>query len=107
MKKTLLAMMLGAVLVLGACGGGKTDKPKDEGTSSALDGEAVYKQSCVSCHGGNLEGKSAPALATIGATMSESEIHDVVVNGKGGMPAILKGKEAEADAVAAWLATKK
>ncbi|MHA6258408.1 cytochrome c551 [Sporosarcina sp. CAU 1771] len=108
MKKSLMALLFGALLVLGACGGGdKADKPADDGAVTVVDGEAVYKQSCVSCHGGNLEGKSGPALDTIGATLSEAEIKDVVMNGVGGMPAILKGKDADADAVAKWLADKK
>ncbi len=37
---------------------------------------------------------------------SETEIHDIIINGQGGMPGgIIKGEEAEA--VAKWLSEKK
>lgn len=108
MKKKLLATVFGAILVLGACGGG--DSKKEEGTtggeSSTSDIEVVVQKSCGTCHGGNLEGASAPAIDKIGAKLSEEEIHDIIVNGIGGMPpGILKGEEAEE--AAAWLASKK
>lgn len=109
-KKKLLAAVFGAVLVLGACGGGDKSNEKDEGATggetAAIDAEAVVQSSCVSCHGGNLEGLSGPALDKIGDKLSEEEIHDVIINGQGGMPGgIVKGEEA--DAVAEWLAAKK
>lgn len=112
MKKKLLAAMFGAVLVLGACGGGddktKEDAPADTGSTdvAAVDGEAVVNKSCVSCHGGNLEGASAPAIDKAGATHSEEELYDIIINGQGGMPpGIVKGEEAEA--AAKWLSEQK
>ncbi|MCZ2257681.1 cytochrome c551 [Sporosarcina sp. G11-34] len=110
MKKKLLAVIFGATLVLGACGGGgnkaKDEKPANEGATSSIDAEAIVQKSCVSCHGGNLEGGMGPALDKIGGTLSEEEIHTVIVEGKGSMPAgIIKGEEA--DAVAKWLSEKK
>ena len=55
----------------------------------------------------NLEGAGgAPALADVGSRLSEEEIHDVIINGRPGMPGnLIKGEEAEA--VAKWLAEKK
>lgn len=111
MKKTLLALALGAVLVLGACGGNNTDQKTNDsangGQTAAVDAEKVVNQRCITCHGGNLEGAgNAPALANVGGHLSEAEIHDVIINGKGTMPpGIIKGEEAEA--VAKWLAEKK
>lgn len=114
MKNKLLATLFGAALVLGACGGGddnasepNNDATNDNGAATTeVDAEAVVQQSCASCHGGNLEGGAGPALDKIGASLSEEEIHDVIVNGKGAMPpGVIKGEEA--DAVAAWLAEKK
>lgn len=109
MKKKLLAAIFGATLILGACGGGddKVDEgAAPEGETSTVDAESTFQSSCVTCHGGNLEGGSGPALDKIGADLSESEIHDVIINGQGGMPGgIIKGEEA--DAVAKWLAEKK
>lgn len=108
MKKKLLAAVFGTALVLGACGGGDDDKTDDNanGGDSSVDAEAVVQDSCVSCHGGNLEGGSAPAIDKIGAKLSKDEILDVIENGQGGMPGgIIKGDEA--DAVASYLADKK
>lgn len=113
MKNKLLATLFGAALVLGACGGGndKASEPANDtndngAATSSVDAEKVVQQSCVSCHGSNLEGQgNAPALDDVGSRLSQEEIHDVIVNGKGAMPPMLKGEEA--DAVAAWLAEKK
>lgn len=112
LKKKLLAAMFGAVLVLGACGGGD-DKDKDDATTdtgstdvASVDGEAVVNKSCVSCHGGNLDNGSAPAINKAGADFSEEELHDIIINGIGGMPpGIVKGEEAEA--AAKWLSEQK
>ncbi|MCT2537372.1 c-type cytochrome [Aquibacillus koreensis] len=50
------------------------------------DGYAVYEaNSCIQCHGGNLEGASGPSL--IGIDYSVDEIKDIAVNGIGDMPA--------------------
>ena len=109
MQKKLLAAIFGAVLVLGACGGGdkaKEEAPATDGDVATVDAEAIVQTSCITCHGGNLEGASGPALDKIGAEMSEAEIHDVIINGQGGMPAkIIEGEDA--DAVAKWLSEKK
>lgn len=111
MKKKLLAAVFGAVLVLGACGGGDKGNEKEEGTggeTAAVDAEAVVQASCISCHGGTeLTGGMGPALDKIGATMTEEEIHDVIVNGQGGMPGNIIKDEEEVQAVAEWLAAKK
>ncbi len=111
MKIKFLALMFAAILVLGACGGNKaveknTATPGTE--TAAVDAEAIVNKSCITCHGGNLEGKGgAPALNKVGDHMSETEIRDVIVNGRGGMPPGLIKDEAELDAVAKWLAEKK
>lgn len=114
MKKKLLAAVFGAVLVLGACGGGDKSNEKEEATTppsdetASVDAEAVVNNSCISCHGGaELTGGMGPALNEIGATLSEEEIHDIIVNGKGGMPGGIIKDEEEVTAVAEWLAAKK
>ncbi len=114
MKNKLLATLFGAALVLGACGGGDdTSAPADDATDTGsetattdVDAEAVVQQSCASCHGGNLEGGVGPALEDVGARLSEEEIHGIIENGQGAMPAGLISGD-EATAVAAWLAEKK
>ncbi len=108
MKSKLLAVMFGAVLVLGACGGNKAEKPATTGGETAtVDAEAIVKSSCIACHGGNLEGKgNAPALNDVGARLSEEEIHTIIEKGQGGMPGgLIKGEDATA--VAKWLSEKK
>jgi len=109
MKSKLLAVVFGAVLVLGACGGDKAEKPSTGGGETAsADAEAIVNKSCIACHGGNLEGQgNTPGLADIGARMSEEEIHTIIEKGTpGGMPAgLIKGEDATA--VAKWLSEKK
>lgn len=123
LKKLWRALLLGSSLTLAACGGGEdageeatgdkaaeeekapaTEQETKETTTSA--GEEVYQQSCLSCHGENLEGGFGPALEKIGSQYSEEEILHIIHNGQGQMPAnVVEGEDAEA--VAAWLAEKK
>ncbi|WP_172369918.1 cytochrome c551 [Sporosarcina jiandibaonis] len=110
MKKKLLAAIFASLLVLGACGGGgntANDGDKDtSGDVASVDAEKIVNNKCISCHGNNLEGGGAPALNNIGSKLSETEIHDIIINGQGGMPGgLIKGEEAEA--VSKWLAEKK
>ena len=112
MKKKLLAAVFGATLLLGACGGGdkaeeKPDATPDAGETASVDVEAVVDKSCIACHGGNLEGASGPDISTIGATLSEAEILDIIENGQGGMPGGLIKDADEEKAVAKWLSEKK
>lgn len=97
---------------------GTTDEgaTTDEGTTEGADeatiakGEEVVKQSCTSCHGGNLQGQGSafPALDKLGEKMSEEEILKIINEGipGTGMPGgLVKGEDAEA--AAAYLATLK
>ncbi|PYF05983.1 cytochrome c551 [Ureibacillus chungkukjangi] len=120
MKKAWLALVFGSALFLAACGGGDdeatdtntgtedtvTEETGDTATggADAAAGEELVQSSCTSCHGGNLQGMgNTPALSDVGSRLSEEEIHDVIVNGRGGMPkGLLQGEDAEA--AAAWLA---
>lgn len=113
MKKWLMAVLLGTVLVLGACGGdtAEEDTGVDEGTDTGdatVDSSAAedaYQQSCASCHGDDLSGGVGPDLSAIGSSMSADEIEDVIENGVGSMPAgLLSGDDATA--VSEWLADK-
>lgn len=120
MKKSLLALLFGLVLILAACGGGGDDgaseEPADtndgaateettEDDGAAVDsaaGEEVYQTSCASCHGADLTGGAGPDLTQVGSNLSEDEIRDVIVNGRGSMPGGLVDGE-DLDAVVAWL----
>ncbi|MGN7477920.1 cytochrome c551 [Solibacillus silvestris] len=97
MKKGLLTLVFGSAIVLAACGGG--DSKSSNGEKEELSGEKLVQRSCVTCHGGQLQGASAPALNELGAKYSEDEILDIILNGKDRMPpGLLKGQEAEAAA---------
>lgn len=116
MNKKLLAAILGAGLLLAACGGGDEEaEPADTGTTetetetetASVDPEKIVNAKCTSCHGGNLEGQgNFPALNDVGSRLSNDEILNVIENGRGAMPGgLVTGEDAEA--VAAWLAEKK
>jgi cytochrome c551 len=101
-KKKFLALLMGTGLVLAACGGGGDD----EATGDTVDAEKIAAQKCSTCHGENLEGGGGPKISDVGSRYSKEEIEEIILNGKGGMPAgIIKGEEASA--VAEWLASKK
>lgn len=121
MKKLLIALF-GAALVLGACGGDEPapaepapeetpaeetpapeETPAEETASGEFDAaaaEASY-QTCAGCHGAELQGASAPAIAGLSAEEVLSAIHE----GRTGMPPGLVKDEA-AENLAAWIAAQ-
>lgn len=102
MKKLTMSAMLCSALFLAACGS------EDAASTPQSEGEKIVKQSCISCHGGQLQGmRNTPALNDIGSRLSEEEILDIIVNGTSqGMPAnLIKGEDAEK--AAEWLAQQK
>ncbi|MEH7180496.1 cytochrome c551 [Neobacillus vireti] len=119
MKKWLYGIICVAFLgLITACGGGNDETKEDtnntqeqttdeqEQTADAGDGDALFQQSCSSCHGGDLVSGGAPDLDKIGSKYSKDEIEQIILKGQGGMPGgLLKGEDA--DAVASWLAEKK
>lgn len=69
--------------------------------------EELYEQKgCIGCHGGDYTGGVGPALTGVGDKLSQDEIVNILVNGKGSMPGGLVTAE-QAPAVAEWLATLK
>lgn len=113
MKKKIAVYMLFAILALAACGGGDEEDAAPEGNgdnadTSAIEAEArpIYEQSCLQCHGENLEGSMGPSLKNVGAKYDKEEILEIIENGGNGMPpALIKGEDAEV--VAEWLANLK
>ncbi|MGF6952941.1 alcohol dehydrogenase (cytochrome c) [Neobacillus sp. B4I6] len=96
-------------------GSGKTDnanhgshgnKEKDKKQPADMNAEVIYKNSCMSCHGGNLEGGAGPDLRHVGVSMSEEEILNQIINGGGRMPGGLVDKD-QAEILAKWLSQKK
>lgn len=108
-------LLMGVVVAgLAACGDAEeadkdtTDSTPTESTDSATTtdvsaGEKVANASCIGCHGTDLTGGMGPDLTNL--SLSKEEIVDVLVNGKGSMPAeTAKGDE---EAVADYLLSLK
>lgn len=104
MKGKLVTLLMGATLVLAACGG---NEETTDDTVSAGDPEKIYTQKCSSCHGVELQGQGHfPDISAVGARLSQEEIETIILEGKGAMPPrLIEGEEAAA--VAEWLAGKK
>ncbi|MCT6922568.1 MULTISPECIES: cytochrome c [Bacillales] len=89
----ILAFGIGLIFFMSINGAGKSEEAHEEGgeTSEQADGAALV-QGCIGCHGGDLTGGMGPNLH--GIALSKEEIIDVLVNGKGAMPAgAAKGNE--------------
>ncbi|MFN7249476.1 MAG: c-type cytochrome [Anaerobacillus sp.] len=61
-----------------------------------------YRQSCLACHGANLEGASGPSLEGISERYTVEEIENIIKHGQGSMPGGLVSDE-EAELIAEWL----
>lgn len=108
MRKWLLAIVFGSVLVLGACGGddggnegdgGDDASTEDEGASESVTAEVeeLVKDNCASCHSGDF------GLTPGDTGFSEDELVDIIKDGIGDMPAIDVSDD-EATAIAEYLA---
>lgn len=95
-KFLLVLLMLAMAAVIAACGGGGDSggSGSDSGgggetTSGDADaGAAVFENNCMSCHGAEGEGASAPSLQESDVASNHDEVVDIVTNGTdGGMPA--------------------
>ncbi|KQL57324.1 MULTISPECIES: c-type cytochrome [Bacillaceae] len=112
MKKWMV--LAGLTLFLTACGGNgdeaeapETDNGTDDETSEVGEydealAEQTYQQSCIQCHAGLSEGGTGPALAN--NNLSSNEIREIIVNGRGSMPAQSQLEEDEVDNLSMWLA---
>lgn len=79
------------------------EEGNNSGETVELVADDIFKSNCASCHGGDLEGISAPALNAVGDHLSEDEINEIIMNGTdGGMPGGLVSAE-EAAELANWL----
>ena len=64
--------------------------------------DAMYEANCSACHGADLSGGMGPDLTSVESSLSEDEISEIIINGRGDMPAIDVSPE-EADAISEWL----
>lgn len=108
----LLAFASAAVLLglLAGCGS-QGAAPSPSPSSQPLEGpEAtlkLYRASCISCHGSELQGKMGPEsdLRHVGASLTKEQILQQIENGGSLMPAFKdRLKPEEIDAIADWLA---
>lgn len=82
------------------------EKHGGQATQTASKPEDIVKQSCVSCHGDQLQGSIGPSLQKVGGKLSEDEIKNVILNGQGNMPPGLLPAD-QAAKVAEYLSKKK
>ncbi|ASN04736.1 cytochrome c551 [Virgibacillus necropolis] len=108
MKKWIIMLLVGVALVLSACGGNESasDQAKDSGGDTITKAEEVFQNNCAYCHGSDLSGGAGPDLTEVGSRYSKEEITEIIINGKGAMPAGLVEGE-NADILASWLEKKK
>ena len=80
------------------------ERPKMQGRTS---GRALYLASCASCHHADLTGTPPdfPSLVNIGDKLSEDEIHTLVRQGRGRMPAFSRLSREEMGALVHFLLT--
>ncbi|KQL58953.1 MULTISPECIES: c-type cytochrome [Bacillaceae] len=110
MKRFLLISSL--LLLVSACSNG--DQAEEQETRetenenivindyNSVAAEESYQQSCIHCHGDQLQGLSGPALVDNG--LSPESIKDILENGRGTMPAQTALSEDEMDNLSNWLA---
>ncbi|MFD1030744.1 cytochrome c550 [Metaplanococcus flavidus] len=68
----------------GMATGEGTGEGEDTADAGEFDPEAKAQESCIACHGSSYEGASGPSL--VATELSQEEIEDVLINGKGTMP---------------------
>ncbi|WP_339279543.1 cytochrome c [Paenibacillus sp. FSL W8-1187] len=100
---TLASAALILVLLAGCGSAAKPGAIAIDGPEQAV---ALYKQSCISCHGTDLKGRMGPEtdLHDVGARLSEPEILRQIEQGGARMPAF--GERLTAEEIAAlssWL----
>lgn len=114
MKRIALGLgIVGMLAYLTACGSQagtteSTQAPASGAAAQNADGKLIYKNYCLTCHGGNLEGGRGPNLQQVGERLDADMIANKVLKGGGGMPAFkVSLKKEDIQAVAEWLATIK
>lgn len=75
---------------------------EEQGAAEAATPEDIYAQSCLMCHGQDLEGGAGPALTDLSGKLDAAQIKDIIVNGQGSMPGGLVDA-AKAEQLATWL----
>jgi cytochrome c550 len=96
----IMAFGIGLIFFMSFEGASEKNSAEGEGETVELNGEEIAKNSCTSCHGGDLTGGMGPSIVGLDA----DHIKEYALNGSpsGAMPAVLKSEE-EAQAVADYI----
>ncbi|MFS0725984.1 c-type cytochrome [Paenibacillus sp. 1P07SE] len=112
-KGMLATAALAAMLAASGCGGGGTETPEGVNTGAGEEASeyseamSLYRSKCLSCHGAELKGRTAPNLQQVGAKYEREEIVSIIADGRGGMPAFGRQlSEEEVGTLADWLAVQ-
>jgi quinoprotein glucose dehydrogenase len=77
-----------------------------QGNDPVAAGRALFAQNCQSCHGGQLQGGTGPALTGVSGRVGADTIKDTIGAGKGFMPGFSsKLTQPEIDSLVAFLAS--
>lgn len=123
-RLVMLAICAGSLLFAAACGGGGStndtgggnqvngnhDAGNENPPAVVVDRPETYDNSCIQCHGTDLEGRTGPNsnLQQVGAKLSREEIITQIKKGGGRMPGFENSlSEEEINELADWLVTLK
>ncbi|WML58851.1 cytochrome c [Neobacillus sp. PS2-9] len=93
----LWAVVALTLLIITGCSSGSS--------SSAKDGETIYKENCSACHGDQLKGAVGPPVVNMKGKHSEEEVLKIISEGTPKMPGNLLG-DVESKIVTKWLMEK-
>lgn len=110
----LAALSAALLIVLTACGGSSRQASSSPAASKPLEGPeetvALYRGSCISCHGTELQGMMGPDsdLRHVGSTLTKEQIVAQIENGGSLMKPFKDRLQPEQiEALADWLAGHK
>lgn len=93
-----------------ACGQASGNKDMLAPTGPHAEAKTIFKANCISCHGTDLRGRAGKNtdLITVGNRLSQTDLVQVITNGRGVMPKFSGTlTEQEINAVAEWLSELK
>ena len=80
--------LLVLTLVTSSCSSDKVDSKTESQPQAPLSGKTLFEQNCSACHGKSGDGKIGGAAHLRTTKLTAQRIHQVILNGKGTMPAL-------------------